>query len=214
MVHQISRLSFCGCISRLFCVGRHCSVVNISERWLMDLGYWETEAGQFIAGSLRYLRAAGILRHSNDWGVELQSPTLHLVAHGIELLCKFPLISLGNTQDSIRRIYGHDLSTLWRLPENSTLRAATYREGGLAWTSAQKSGVWPLDNFEDDSDQVIDRAVDRLSHLHGRGSNYALRYTLEEDTFAPRPAFLIDAFGRVAERIVMNPRYLDFWAVG
>ncbi len=172
--------------------------------------YWKSEAGQFLAGSRRYFRAAHILRTSKDWGVELQSPTLHLIAHGIELLCKFPLISLGNSQESVRRKYGHDVSTLWGLSENAALRATVYHEAHLAWTAARDSGKWPHDDFSDEADRVIDKAVDDLGHLNGKNSNFALRYTLEKDTLAPRPAFLIETFGRVAERMVMNPRFLDF----
>jgi hypothetical protein len=96
-----------------------------------DENYWKTEAGQFIFQSWRYLRAARVLRNSTDWRVELQSPTLHTLAHGIELLCKFPLIGLGRSQLAIKKEYGHDLSLLWLAPENVRLRAAVYPDGRL-----------------------------------------------------------------------------------
>lgn len=168
-----------------------------------------TEAGQFIAQSLRYFRAAGVIRHSTSWGVQMQSPTLHLVAHGIELLLKFPLISWGKTQEEVKKDHGHDLRALWQLHENLNFRTAVYREGEISWAVARNSGAWPDDNFDDDPSQIIDKALESLAVLHGKRSSFALRYTLEKDTLAPRPAFLIDTFGGVAERIVMNPKYLD-----
>jgi hypothetical protein len=175
----------------------------------LDDQYWKSEAGQFLSQSWRYFQAARILLYSKQWRLELQSPTLSLVAHGIELLCKFPLISSGKSQDEVKREYGHDLQALWQRPENSRLRAATYKNGRVAWHIALSSGKWPIEQFTGNPDQVIDDAVKRLATLHGSESRYALRYTLEKETMAPRPAFLIDAFGGVAERLVSNPEYLN-----
>ena len=59
----------------------------------MDFGedFFETPAGQTIAGAHRYLSAARVLRYSNEWGPLIQVPTLNLLGHGIELLFKFPV---------------------------------------------------------------------------------------------------------------------------
>lgn len=78
----------------------------------------------------------------------------------------------------------------------------------MSWALARNSGAWPHDNFDEDPTQTIDEALIRLSFLHGKSSNFALRYTLDKDTVAPRPAFLIDVFGGVSDRVVKNPQYI------
>ena len=169
--------------------------------------FFMTIQGQFVAGAQRYLTAAQVLCDSTEWrtrGRLLQTPALHLLAHGAELLFKYPLIRHGANQDEVRSTYGHDLLKLWSADANEILR----RE--LVWSAARDGGKWPNDDFSENPRDVLVGALGVLSHLHGRSSSFALRYIIQKETRAPRPPFLIEAFGSIAERTCMNPGFLDY----
>lgn len=161
--------------------------------------FFSTEAGQFIAGAHRYFSAARALRFS-----ELAE------TQGMELLFKYPLIRSGATQKQVTRQFGHDLHDLWLANGNEHLRRETLNFVRQAWDQAKSSGKWPNDDFSLVSEDVLVKAIRDLGHLHGRGSSFALRYTISRPTLAPRPAFLIEAFGEVTERTVKNPSFLDY----
>lgn len=175
-----------------------------------NLPYWSTTEGQFIAGAHRYLSASKLLTESPEWkrGRLLQTPTLHLLCHGIELLLKFPLLRSGMGQADVRR-FGHNLLALWKDDANTALRSHVVVAGEVAWQVARDSGKWPRDDFTAEPIDVIEKAVVDLSELHDRQSGFALRYSFEGERRAPRPRFLVEAFGQVAERCVANPAYLD-----
>ena len=173
--------------------------------------YWSTHEGQFVAGAHRYLSAARLLTDTEEWTSRpsfLQTPVLHLLCHGVELLLKFPMLRAGKSPEVVRK-FGHDLASLWESDANATLRREIVNEGRVCWQEAQISGKWPSDDFRVDPLTVIEKAVADLAYLHNRGSGFALRYSFEGTLFAPRPRFLIEAFGEVAERCVMNPGCLD-----
>ena len=174
--------------------------------------FFTTEAGQFIAGAHRYLSAARILTDSDEWksrGRMLQTPALHMLSHGIELLLKYPLIRLGRDQKSIKNEFGHDLQRLWDASENVSLRSEVFAAAAIVWTEARESGMWDNDDFSSDPTMVLSKAMVDLAYLHGQQSSFALRYTIARPTLAPRPRFLIETFGCVAEKITMNPQYLE-----
>jgi hypothetical protein len=177
-----------------------------------DDHFFMTEAGQFIAGAHRYLSAARVLTDSDEWknqGRMLQTPALHLLSHGVELLLKYPFIRLGRDQDSVRKEYGHDLVRLWDASENTSLRNEVFSAAALVWEQARESGLWVNDDFSHEPNTVLSKALADLAFLHGQQSSYALRYTIRHPTSAPRPRFLVEAFGYVAERVAMNPGYLE-----
>lgn len=180
----------------------------------MDFGedFFETAAGQTIAGAHRYLSAARVLRYSEGWGQLIQVPTLNLLGHGIELLFKFPLLAGGMSAKDVRKGYGHDLAALWNDARNEALRRAALDESDRALKEAKASGKWPTAAFGDrPARQELLHAVEHMSYLHGSESEYALRYIITPNTYAPRPAFLIDVFGALAEQLVKNPRLLQWW---
>jgi hypothetical protein len=170
--------------------------------------FFETPAGQTIAGAHRYLSAARLLRFSEDWGQKLQTPVLHLLAHGVELLLKYPLLASGASPRDVAIKYGHDLVKLWNDRENRFLRPLILDRSEKAWEESRVSGAWPCDNFALDPRQELKFALDKLSYLHSRDSGYALRYIITPNTSAPRPGFLIDVFDEVAERGAKNPTLL------
>jgi hypothetical protein len=170
-----------------------------------------TEAGQFIIGAHRYLTAAHFLRFSDealDYGKLLQTPILHLLAHGIELLLKFPLIRAGQSQAEIRKLFGHDLASLWSTDANSRLRDLCGAASINAWSAAKAAGL-VMDERQLPPPVLLAEYVDVLSHLHDKGSGFALRYTISGPTPAPASAFLIDVFGEVARDIMVDPSILD-----
>jgi hypothetical protein len=84
------------------------------------------------------------------------------------------------------------------------------REAARAcWAEAQEAERWPNDDFSGDPVQTIEMAVRDLSPLHDRETDFALRYAVDGERLAPRPRFLIEAFGEVAHRTVANPQFLD-----
>lgn len=169
--------------------------------------YIATEAGQFIVGAHRYISAARFLGFSDETqasGKLLQTPILHLLAHGIELLLKFPFISAGRTQGEVRSQFGHNLERLWDAPENSAIRRLCEQ----ASINAMKHAI-TAELVDDDPSiyppLLLDRGLRMLSHLHDRGSSFALRYTINGPTDAPASPFMIDAFGEVANDVMMDP---------
>jgi hypothetical protein len=52
--------------------------------------------------------------------------------------------------------------------------------------------------------QAIEEDLISLSKLHSADTHYALRYPSKRGLRAPMPPFLLDVFGDVAERIMLN----------
>lgn len=178
---------------------------------MKTIEFYETPQGQVIAGAHRYLKAAKLLRYSDTWAERptiLQTPTLHLLGHGLELLLKFPLMHAGMDQAEIKRKFGHGLVSLWEHDLNEHVRRLCNDRAPVAWDDARTSGKWLEDDFDKDPEEELAKAIHRLAWLHGAESNFALRYVVKSPTKAPRPAFLIDVFDDVAERGVKNPTIL------
>ncbi|MBY5405052.1 hypothetical protein [Rhizobium leguminosarum] len=178
---------------------------------MTEVDFFETQPGQVLAGAHRYLCAAKELRDSLTWTERaklLQAPTIHLLAHGVELLLKYSLLSSGLSPDDVRKQYGHDLVKLWNHDANKVVRPMVLARADEAWEEARVSGRWQADNFDRDPKAELNSALDQLNFLHGRDSGFALRYFVAPNTQAPRPAFLIDVFGEVAERGAKSPRSL------
>lgn len=173
--------------------------------------YFATDEGQLIANAHRYITSARLLLATEEWKTRptlLQTPVLHLLCHGIEVLMKFPLVRAGQSLDAVRRGYGHHLDRLWEADCNCILRDQVYLAADRAWATARDSGRWPEDDFSPNPRDEIIRAISMLSHLHVKVQGF--RYTVASGTRTPRPPFLVDAFGHVAECTVMNPAYLDY----
>ena len=166
--------------------------------------YFATEPGQILFNAHRYLTAARLLRFSDTWeqdAVSIQTPTLHLLAHGIELLLKFRLLEQGCSQATVAKNFGHDLAMLWAADANADVRQLVLECAERAWRVASGSGQYQED-FTGDPRSELTEAIDKLTALHSRRTNFGLRYTLQRNTRAPRPAFLIEAFGDAAEHFV------------
>ncbi|MGX8010863.1 hypothetical protein ACVDG8_018860 [Mesorhizobium sp. ORM8.1] len=178
----------------------------------VKVSFFATDPGQFIAGAHRYLSAARVLRYAEDAEPItdlLKAPVLHLVAHGMELLFKYPILRGGVSQAKVTKEFGHDLHKLWLDHRNENLRLHAGIAAREAWEEARASGLWPNDDFSLDPYEVLQKALINLSYLHGRSSSYALRYTIPGLILAPRPGLLIDAFGQIAESTAKSPSYLD-----
>ncbi|MBL8577701.1 MAG: hypothetical protein JNK47_10775 [Mesorhizobium sp.] len=174
------------------------------------MDFLDSPKGQIIAGAHRYLSAARLLLNSAEFERRpnlLKIPTLHLIAHGIELLLKFPMLQAGRPVDEVRRKFGHDLNQLWDEPSNSSLRDLVIFSAIRAWSAAERSGKWS-DNFSRFPEVEIVAQLRLLAPLHSKETDFALRYIAPPKTPAPRPAFLADTFGDVAERLLKNPQLL------
>jgi hypothetical protein len=167
--------------------------------------YFATESGQILYQAHRYLSAARLLRFSETWETDphlIHTPTLHLLAHGIELLLKFRLLEHGRSQATVAKDFGHDLPMLWAADANADVRKLVLECAETAWRTACDSGQYQEEDFSGNPRCVLEKALQSLSMLHSRETNFAIRYTSPPNARAPRPAFLIDAFGDAAEHIV------------
>lgn len=176
------------------------------------MDFVETPNGQIIAGAHRYLSAARLLLESEVFESRpnlLKIPVLHLAAHGIELLLKFPLLQAGRSIAEIRREFGHDLNQLWDESSNASVRNIVVFSAIRAWSTAERSGKWPADDFNRNPEVEIIKQLRLLAPLHNRDSDFALRYVAPPNTPAPWPAFIIDSFGSPAEKLLKNPGLLE-----
>ena len=177
-----------------------------------DADFLSSAAGQFIAGAHTYLVAAKTLRYSQEFESRpsiLVRPILHLVAHGCELLLKFPLLWRGTTEQEIQSEFGHDLRRLWTTPANEPLVAMIRADASKAWAKASEDGKLSVAEATGDPLEELERALIRLTELHGRHTRFGLRYGLPPTAIGPRPAYLIDALSPSAERLAKNPLLLD-----
>lgn len=173
----------------------------------MNSDFVNSPNGQIIAGAHKYLSAARLLRESEVFDQRpslLLTPILQLVAHGVELLLKFAPLQSGLALEDVRKQFGHDLRALWYDDANEEVRRLVGDAAEEFWALASSNGGWPDDFSEDPRVEIIDHLLE-LAPLHSRDTDFALRYVVAPNTRAPRPAFMIDAFGAVAERVVKNP---------
>jgi hypothetical protein len=153
-----------------------------------------TEGGQILYGAHRYLTAARLLRFSDTWErntVLIHTPTLHLLAHGMELLLKFRLLEQGHSQATVARAFGHDLVKLWSAEANTDVREVVSQHAESAWRAARSSGQYQEEDFGGDPRYILTDALNVLSMLHSNQTNFALRYTCLPNTRAPRPAWFV-----------------------
>ncbi len=170
--------------------------------------FWRTDGGKALAAAQGYLQAASIIRCSEQWLIHplpLARPTLHLVAHGLELFLKFPHLASGKGRKAVAREYGHDILKLWGDPVAGSVRLACLAAGEAAWNDARNSGQWPDDDFSVDPHDMLNSAVRKLSALHSVESGYALRYPMRDTEITPRPMFLIETFSVAVESVIQNP---------
>lgn len=132
----------------------------------------------------------------------MQTPALHLLSQGIELLLKFPHIEGGTSPDTVRTAFGHDLRKLWTAPEADGLKRALHRSAITCWSRAKSSGRWRMADFDGDPGTSLEKAIEQLAHLHSRSSDFALRYILKQPEIAPKPRFVVDTFRSVTQRLV------------
>lgn len=151
----------------------------------------------------RYLRAAEVLRASTEYDRgEILTPPLHLLAHGIELLLKANLIAGGSSANKAR-LFGHDIWKLWNDERNAALRTDVLNAAAEEWAAAKLDPAW-RDTFSEDSAVLFEEYLKRLSELHTKETDYALRYVRPEETKAPKPHWLGPTMYRVADRYIRN----------
>lgn len=167
---------------------------------------------QFLTGAFCYIRSAQVLRESEEWeaeGKRLIRPTLHLLAHGLELFLKFPLLVSGKTLEELAyKPYGHNLKYLWEHPDNVVLRDVVLYQAEISWARARDSGKWPKDNFKADPKRVFVAAVHKLSRLHSKESEHALRYVMLQTEKAPRSQFLLEVLFEVLDSAARRPHFV------
>lgn len=156
----------------------------------------------WLAEAKRYLLGANVLRSSEDYrhGPLLVTPTLHLTAHGIELFLKGALIRNGATEPEARK-HGHDIMELWNAPANVATQRDVLAAAADEWAAAASDTRW-LDNFDELPGVPLGEYLRRLSKLHTRGSDFALRYTTgrSPEMVGPKPHLLSATFYRVVDR--------------
>lgn len=171
--------------------------------------YLETDEGQIVAGALKYISAADELFRSETYADRptlLQTPILHLLVQGIELLLKGALLRSGAEMSEVKG-FGHRVGALWDDARCSTIKQWATEVAVEVWNREAKTGRWPDDFGAVDPVKQIDRAVRDLGHLHAQ-KGHVLRYTTPPGTMAPKPPFILHTFKPIAEDAVRNPRLL------
>lgn len=153
----------------------------------------------------RYLIAVNILWTSPGYRPSnaLLSPTLHLLAHGIELLLKANLIGMGHVPKRVGKDFGHHLMLLWRAEQNTELRKETYRRAILIYDEVPTIAHRP-EGRRDDPVALLDDHLELLALLHSTDTDYALRYGGDERLEGPRAPFLALTFGEVAKQCLVD----------
>lgn len=167
---------------------------------------WSEMAAQpefgWLAEAKRFLLAGEVLRRSNDYqnGKLLITPTLHVIAHGIELFLKGSLIRSGAT-DAEARKFGHDIRALWKDDGNVTTRGDILTAASEEWDAARQDPQW-LDDFNTFEQPPLEEYLQRLSELHTKETDYALRYVggRTSTTAGPKPHLLGATFYRVVDQ--------------
>lgn len=178
----------------------------------MELGgvgnFSETDQFRWLATSSRYFSAARVLVGSHQFtrNRALFLPILQLTAHGTELLLKGNLIGAGLSPDEVRKNFGHDLMLLWRAADNLRLRSAVMLAAREARSDAESDNRWRGGNGC--TDELLTEQMERLSLLHGKATDFALRYPADEGLEGPHPAFLLETFEKVVRFGLGQPERL------
>lgn len=182
--------------------------MNSESAWLDMTGKPEFS---WLAESKRYLWAAEVLRESDEYasGKLLITPTLHLIAHGAELFLKGTLIRSGATDMEVRK-FGHDILELWNHAQNLTTRTDVLTAADEEWEAAKQNSKW-LDDFSLLPRPPFEEHLQRLSELHTKQSDFALRYVTGRTptTEGPKPHLLGATFYRVADRYLREMTYTN-----
>lgn len=151
----------------------------------------------------RYLLASEVLRNSDEYRRgSIITPPLHLLAHGTELLLKANLIAGGSTAVEARS-FGHDIWKLWNNDRNAQLRADLLKAADEEWVAAKMNPAWQ-DPFSEESADLFVEYLKRLSELHTKETDFALRYVRPEGTEVPKPHMLGPTMYRVADQYIRN----------
>ena len=160
----------------------------------------------WLSEARRFLSAGAVLCVSEEYrrGRFLLTPTLHVMAHGIELFLKAALIRNGATATKARA-FGHDILGLWSDPRNQPTRADVLTAAAEIWQDPR----W-VDDVGKPSEPPVEEYLRSLSELHGKKFDYAPRYGSGRtpEMVAPKPYLLLATFDCVSIRYVneMNER--------
>ena len=167
-----------------------------------DEDVWSAIAADWLAEAQRFLLAGEVLRQSDEYKrcKLLVTPTLHVVAHGIELFLKAGVIRNGATEVEARK-FGHDILALWNDVRNQTTRTDILTAAAEEWQAAAQNPYWK-DDFGAFEKAPFEEYLQRLSELHAKESDYALRYTMgcTPETAGPKPHLLSETFYRICDR--------------
>lgn len=164
------------------------------ERWLVQ--------------AYRFLYAAHTLLNSKEYRTSpaLFTPTLHLTAHGIELLLKSNLLGSGLSEADMKNQIRHDIQLLWDHELNSELRTEIEEAAVLVWDHARLNPRFEGEFISDPRKELTEYLL-ALSRLHARSSGDTVRYMSGPDAVAPRPHLLTEAFFAVADRKLRQLTY-------
>jgi hypothetical protein len=162
---------------------------------------------KWISQAYRYLRAAKVLVDSEEYQNSrvFLTPTLNLVAHGVEISLKSNLI-IGGASENEAKGFNHNIMKLWSDERNAALRKLFPKTIATVWRQAQATGRW-ADGFIDNPHVLFEEYLELLARLHSNVTGYALRYVAPDDQQVPRPHLLLDAFLKVTEGEVA--KFLD-----
>lgn len=160
----------------------------------------------WFAEAQRYLFSAEVMRKSPEYSQSslLIAPTLHLLAHGIELFLKANLVQAGVAESDVRG-FSHNLWRLWEDDRNADARIKILDMAKEEWLAAKSDQRWN-DDFSQFAEIPLEEYLKRLSELHSRDTDYALRYVRPQGTEGPKPHLLSATFYRMANQRIREMR--------
>jgi hypothetical protein len=161
---------------------------------------------KWLAESKRYLLAAEVLRKSDEYKRNglLITPTLHLIAHGIELFLKASLIKGGASENDARK-FSHNIMGLWEDSRNEETRSDVMAAAQAEWEAARDNQHWQ-DDFNAFEGPPLVEYLRKVSELHSKATDYALRYIngRTSSTVGPKPHLLSATFYRVVDSYIRD----------
>ncbi|MBK1793528.1 hypothetical protein JHL21_03355 [Devosia sp. WQ 349] len=167
--------------------------------------YLKTQSGKLAVASYRYFEAAKTIFLHTDNGRIALAPTLHLAAHGLEVLLKSALTYQGYSAAEVQADFGHDIRKMWDHPKCSKIREVALDNCANAELEAlaTKRLAGPPNKRPR---ELLAKAIVDLSIAHSK-QPLPLRYA-SDDRKVPPPHIFIYTFLPLSEEAIHNPRNL------
>jgi hypothetical protein len=182
-----------------------------------ETDFKDTAAGQFAITAVEYMKAALVLDQARlKEGKVLFRPTLHLAAHGLELILK-ACLTLNGHPGTFRGREGHNLWPMWEDDRCSTLRQNVLNNAKTVLVKDQYNDRYGGDVPCPENYQSILDILKVLCALHSEQSETRkssvdhLRYRMEKKD-APHTPWLVKTLYETSDDFLRQPNHFKLSA--